>query len=122
VMHLGADRVAGQARELDFTPWGGAYNRVPADATAFVHRAERFLLKHEVVIAAEQSRTLTPAARVWLTRSWALAHPSTAGGAYSNFPDADLDAWDRAYHGANLDRLRRVKTRYDPHRTFRALD
>ncbi len=25
-------RVAGQARELDFTPWGGAYNRVPADA------------------------------------------------------------------------------------------
>jgi FAD/FMN-containing dehydrogenase len=121
VMHIGDHRIAGQARELDFTPLGGAYNRVPADATAFVHRAERFLLKHEVVVAAEQSHALTPPARDWLRRSWALAHPSAAGGAYSNFPDADLDAWDRAYHGANLDRLRRVKTLYDPHHTFRAL-
>jgi FAD/FMN-containing dehydrogenase len=121
VKHIGADRVPGQARELDFTPWGGAYNRVPADATAFVHRAERFLLKHEVVIAAEQSHALTPPARDWLRRSWALAHPSAAGGAYSNFPDPDLDAWDRAYHGANLDRLLRVKRHYDPHDIFRAL-
>jgi hypothetical protein len=120
VMHIGAERSAGQARELDFTPLGGAYNRVPADATAFVHRAARFLLKHEVVIAAQQSHALTPPARDWLTRSWALAHPAAAGGAYSNFPDADLDAWDRAYHGANLERLRRVKTHYDPHHTFGA--
>jgi hypothetical protein len=43
------DRAAGQRRELNFTPMGGAYNRVPADATAFVHRAERFLLEHVTV-------------------------------------------------------------------------
>ncbi len=110
VDHLAADRVAGQARELDFTPWGGAYNRVPADATAFAHRAERFLLKHQVVVAAERADALTPAARDWLRRSWALPH--AGGGAYTNFPDADLDPWDPAYHGANLDRLLRVKERY----------
>jgi hypothetical protein len=45
--------VAGQSRELDFMPWGGAYNRVPPDATAFVHREERFQLKHAVVLDAE---------------------------------------------------------------------
>jgi hypothetical protein len=28
-------RRPGEARKLDFMPWGGAYNRVPADATAF---------------------------------------------------------------------------------------
>jgi hypothetical protein len=29
VRNLDADRRSGQARELDFTPWGGAYTRVP---------------------------------------------------------------------------------------------
>ena len=109
VEHLGAGRVAGEARELDFSPWGGAYNRVPPDATAFVHRKERFLLKHEVVVAAE---ALTENARAWLRRSWELARATPAGGAYPNFTDADLGPWDRSYHGANLDRLLWVKARY----------
>jgi hypothetical protein len=50
--HIGAARVPGQARELDFTPWGGAYNRVRPDATAFAHRRERFLLKDAQAAAA----------------------------------------------------------------------
>src|SRR5216684_3205906 len=37
VRNLDAGRRPGQARELDFTPWGGAYTRVPVDATAFPH-------------------------------------------------------------------------------------
>ena len=43
VDHLGARRALGQARELDFTPWGGAYARLDPEATAFPHRRERFL-------------------------------------------------------------------------------
>ena len=46
IEHLATGRTAGESRELDFTPWGGAYNRVRADATAFPHRQARFLLKH----------------------------------------------------------------------------
>ena len=116
--HLRAARAPGQARELDFTPWGGAYNRVRPDATAFPHRAARFLLKHEVVIDVQAGQTAATAARDWLVRSWALAHPSGTGAAYANFPDSDLGAWDPAYHGANLDRLLRVKARYDPDDVF----
>ena len=41
-----------------------------------------------------------------------------SGGAYANFPDADLPDEDRAYWGANLDRVRRVKEKYDPERVF----
>jgi FAD/FMN-containing dehydrogenase len=108
-----------EARVLDFTPCVGAYNRVPAEATAFAHRAERFLLKQEVIVDADASEAERQAARDWLSRSWALAHRSGSGGVYPNFPDPDLENWGRAYHGTNLDRLRRVKATYDPENVFR---
>jgi FAD/FMN-containing dehydrogenase len=112
-------RPSRQARELDFTPWGGAYNRTRADATAFVHRTERFLLKHAVVLDADVSTRERDAARDWLAASWSVVHPHGAGGVFPNFPDPDLTDWARAYHGANYERLTRVKARYDPDHFFR---
>jgi FAD/FMN-containing dehydrogenase len=108
-----------EARVLDFTPWAGAYNRVPTEATAFAHRAERFLLKQEVVVDAGASEAERQAARGWLSRSWALVHEWGSGAVYPNFPDPELEDWGRAYHGANLDRLGRVKATYDPKNVFR---
>jgi FAD/FMN-containing dehydrogenase len=119
VEHLATDRVAGQSRELDFTPWGGAYSRMAPEATAFPHRDARFLLKHGVVLEPEASTTDREAARAWLQRSWELARPWASGGAYVNFPDRDLPDWERAYHGSNYERLRRVKREYDPANVFR---
>jgi FAD/FMN-containing dehydrogenase len=108
-----------ETRVLDFTPWAGAYNRVPADATAFAHRAERFLLKQEVVVDASAPDAQRQAARDWLSRSWELVHDYGSGGVYPNFPDPELENGAHAYHGANLDRLRRVKATYDPKNVFR---
>ena len=113
------ERRPSEARVLDFTPWAGAYNCVPADATAFAHRAERFLLKHEVVVDAGASKAERQDARRWLSRSWALAHAWGSGGVYPNFPDPELEDPGRAYHCANLDRLTRVKAAYDPENVFR---
>jgi FAD/FMN-containing dehydrogenase len=112
-------RLQREARVLDFTPWAGAYNRVLADARAFVHRAERFLLKQEVVVDAGASQAERQAARAWLSRSWGLVHAWGSGGVYPNFPDPELEDRGRAYHGANLDRLRRVKATYDPANVLR---
>jgi FAD/FMN-containing dehydrogenase len=112
-------RPTGQSRELDFTPWGGAYNRVPADATAFVHRDARFLLKQTVVVEPDAPRADAQAGRDWLARSWALVHPWGSGRVYQNFPDPDLDDWADAYYGSNRDRLLAVKARYDPDDVFR---
>jgi FAD/FMN-containing dehydrogenase len=112
-------RVPGQSRELDFTPWSGAYNRVAHDATAFVHRSDLFLLKHAVAIDPEASTPSREAGRGWLERSWASVHPWGSGRAYQNFPDPDLENPARAYYGANYDRLVRVKERYDPGGFFR---
>jgi FAD/FMN-containing dehydrogenase len=112
-------RVAGQSRELDFTPWGGAYNRVPAVATAVAHRDELFLLKHAVVVDPDAPAAERQAARRWLARSWMLVRPWGSGRVYQNFPDPDLEDWEHAYYGANYDRLVRIKARYDPGDFFR---
>ena len=120
VDHFAADRIHGQARELDLTPWGGAYNRVQRHATAFAHRNERFLLKHAVSLGAAGSNSDRDDARTWLTRSWALAHPYGSGGVFPNFADPDLDAWATAYHRSNRNRLLQVKARYDPENVFRS--
>jgi FAD/FMN-containing dehydrogenase len=118
--HFTAARVSGQTRELDFTPWGGAYNRVHPNATAFVHRNEHFLLKHAVTLDHDASTQQRDDAREWLARSWALVHPHGSGGVFPNFPDPDLADSPRAYHGANYDRIASVKTKYDPDNVFRA--
>ena len=117
--HLSDGRTPGVMRVLDFMPWGGAYNRIRPDATAFVHRAERFLLKHDVVVAADVASQERVAARSWLARSWGLVHPWGSGGVYPNFPDSDLEDWASAYHATNYDRLLRVKATYDPDNFFR---
>jgi FAD/FMN-containing dehydrogenase len=119
VENLQEERVVGQARELDFTPWGGAYNRVRADATAFVHRDELFLLQHAVVVDPDAPAAEREDARRWLARSWELVRPWGSGRVYQNFPDPDLEDWAQAYHGANHHRLVRIKARYDPGDFFR---
>jgi FAD/FMN-containing dehydrogenase len=111
-------RRPGEARKLDFMPWGGAYNRVPADATAFPHREELFLLEHSVVVPAGFDAAATETARAWLSDSWELVHPFGSGGVYANFPDTDLPDEHRAYWGGNLERVRRIKEKYDPEGVF----
>jgi FAD/FMN-containing dehydrogenase len=112
-------RAAGQSRELDFSPWGGAYNRTGADATAFVHRGDLFWLKHATEVDPGASTAEKESARDWVTRSWATVHPWGAGRVFPNFPDPDLEDWPGAYYGTNRDRLQTIKARYDPGNLFR---
>ena len=114
VENLAGGRIAGQSRELDFTPWGGAYNRVPAGATAFAHRDELFLIQHAVVTGPDASAAGTEEARRWLGRSWDLVRPWGSGGVYPNWPDPDLEDWAIAYtwcHFAAWTRKEKVRSR-----------
>lgn len=106
------DRRPGEERELDFSPWGGAYNRVAADGTVFPHRDARFLLK--------QTATVSAADRPgpWLDDSYALTHPHGTGGAYPNFPDPTLPV--EAYYLANTARRARIRAEHDPEALFGA--
>jgi FAD/FMN-containing dehydrogenase len=117
--HFADARVAGESRELDWMPWGGAYNRVRADATAFPHRDARFLLKHTVAFDPDTLIPRREVARQWLARSWESVHLWGSGGVYVNFPEPDLVASKHAHYGTNYERLLAVNRRYDPDNFFR---
>ena len=105
-----ADRRPGQRRELDLMPMGGAYNRVPPEATAFTHRQDLFLLKYSC---------LGPEAETWVAAVAELLAPHVTTRVYQNFADATLSSPLSAYYGDNLPRLVDVKSRYDPEDLFR---
>lgn len=110
---------AGQYRSLEFAPWGGAYNRRPPQATAFVHRTPLFSIQHTALVDPSARAAAKEAAHDWVARSWACVHPHGTGRVYQNFPDSDLPGWAEAYHGENLPCLRELKSKYDPDNVFR---
>jgi FAD/FMN-containing dehydrogenase len=114
VTELLARRPAGVGAELDLMPWGGAYNRVAPESTAFVHRTERFLVRYAVSVDPAATDDHRTAARDWLHRAWGTLHPYGTGRAYQNFPDPTLEDEQHAYFGDNLDRLVGVRVAYDP--------
>lgn len=120
VTTLVAGRVPGEARELDLSPWAGAYNRVPSGATAFPHRTDRFVLKHSAILTPDVSPR-PKAVSEWLIHSWESVRPWGTGRVYPNFPDPDLADPGQAYFGSNLPRLTRVKRAYDPRGVFAPL-
>jgi FAD/FMN-containing dehydrogenase len=118
IEHFLTGRVHGEMREVAFTPWRGAYSRIPTYATAFAHRDPAFLVKHTVLVGPNGAARRGHEALDWLTKSWAAIHPWGTGSAYPNFPDPALPNWLSAYYSSNVDRLRAVKATYDPKNLF----
>jgi FAD/FMN-containing dehydrogenase len=91
--------------------YGGAINRVPKAATAFVHRDQLASIQIFAAGAAD--------ARAWVGSTRMALAPSGSGYAYQNYIDPDLTTWKHAYYGSSLPRLQQVKRRYDPANLFR---
>ena len=95
---------------------GGAMARVPADATAFAHRASRIMVNAAAFYEGSEDR---PVREAWVSEFAAALHQGD-DGAYVNFLGDEGEARVRAaYPGATWDRLTAVKARYDPNNLFR---
>jgi hypothetical protein len=99
-----------------FRVLGGAMSRVPVDATAFAHRSSRIMVN---LAALYQQPDEKPAHEAWITEFQAAIQQDDKG-AYVNFlADVDESQVRAAYPGSTWDRLRTIKTRYDPDNLFR---
>jgi FAD/FMN-containing dehydrogenase len=104
---------------LAFDAYGGAINRVPADATAFVHRAMRASIQYSANWRQADPAAVVSVNQAWLNDAQQALRPFVSGAAYQNYIDPNLAGWQQAYYGANLRRLVAVKQRYDPREVFR---
>src|SRR6185436_5716928 len=95
---------------------GGAMARVPAEATAFAHRASRIMVNVAALYERPEEKSIHEA---WVT-DFAAALQQGDRGAYVNFLSNEGEERVRsAYPGQSWERLRRIKARYDPTNLFR---
>jgi FAD/FMN-containing dehydrogenase len=88
--------------------YGGAINRIAPTATAFVHRQQLFCIQY-------YGNGSTAA---WIDQAWSKMRPYVSGQAYQNYIDPSLRTWQHAYYAQNLQRLKSIRKRVDPHHYF----
>ena len=113
VSHIEASTAAMSA--VQFRVLGGAYARVPNDATAFGHRDRKLMVN---VAAMYMDPSQREEAAAW-TRGLADAmYPDETAGYAGFITDEGERGARRAYPPATLARLQEVKRRYDPDNLF----
>ncbi|KAK0638000.1 6-hydroxy-D-nicotine oxidase [Lasiodiplodia hormozganensis] len=98
--------------------YGGADNDVPPDATAFPHRDQLYYMH---LIAADRAAELSQPAFHYVGGPFDLLLQQQDGrayGVYAGYVDDRLEEPQRAYWGANLPRLERIKAQVDPADVF----
>jgi FAD/FMN-containing dehydrogenase len=96
---------------------GGAFGRVPRDATAFAHRDRNyFVAVINVWFDTTQARAPHEA---WTEALWSTIRPEGTG-VYVNFLEKEgPDRVREAYPDGTYERLQQVKAAYDPQNLFR---
>jgi FAD binding domain/Berberine and berberine like len=116
-----ASELAWEGTGIDIHHMGGAFGRVPEDATAFPNRSAHYWLNvYGFWRDPSEDERLTAFAR----KAYHLMQPFAEHGEYVNFLGAEVgldgvDAARAAYGPDTFQRLVALKDRYDPHNIFR---
>ena len=95
---------------------GGAMARVPADATAFAHRASRIMVNVAAFYDGPDDKAVRDA---WLSDSSPRSSRTTRAPTSTSSATRARQGVRAAYPGATWDRLAEIKRRYDPDNVFR---
>jgi FAD/FMN-containing dehydrogenase len=113
-----AERRPSHMPDIPIWHLGGAMSRVAADATSYGRRDAPYLVTAEAnwVDPTENDEYIG-----WARSLVKALQPFSRGGLYLNFAGfgEEKEAMLRACHGANFDRLARLKADYDPGNLFR---
>lgn len=114
VMRKFLEDATGTEANFFFFNWGGALSRVPKHKTAFYWRDPLFYTEW-TASWTDKSDEARNVASVEVVRK--MLKPYTEGS-YVNVPDEFIKNYGKEYWGSNFERLREVKTKYDPENFF----
>ncbi len=99
---------------------GGAFSRVPKEATVFGHRDSPFNL---LIIGAWQDKDQDESNRNWARDTWQAMQPFASEGVYVNYLGTESDEGSNripaAYGAEKYEKLLRLKKKHDPTNLFR---
>ncbi|NIS46280.1 MAG: hypothetical protein GWN61_09705 [candidate division Zixibacteria bacterium] len=101
---------------VGFEPMGGAIGRVDPTATAFPDRNAAFGLG---IWAGWTEPGDDDEIISWTRNFYEAMKPYSTGGVYANYLDRDDAERVKDAFGVNLERLRKIKAKYDPDNFFR---
>ena len=101
--------------KISFTQNGGAIARVPTDQTAYANRGPM----HNIVMRASWDNRAEADLKMAWGRDLAKELQRFSQRIYANLTQAEAHSRTRIFYGENLDRLRALKTKYDPTNLFR---
>ena len=106
---------------------GAVVDSEPAGGSAFAHRNALFYAEPGAGWGGARGGIptgrpvapdpQTPECLAWIA-DFTEALTPYANGAYTNVPNPGMAEWETAYWGANVERLRTIKSKYDPDNVF----
>ena len=102
--------------QVELLALGGAIARVDSDATAFPFRQARWLIN---IPATWRDAADDEGEIAWARATYAAIKPYLSEGNYVNFMGDDEDDTAAGAYGRTIERLRQVKSVYDPDNVFR---